>query len=99
MSGGRPRRLAAARAARAGPRWSATCRSAIPSVDASIEAMRAMVEGGVDIIEVGVPYSDPVMDGRRSRPPASRRCAPASAPDPTRCARCRRSPTPAPPRW
>ncbi len=25
--------------------------------------MLAMVEGGVDIVEVGVPYSDPVMDG------------------------------------
>jgi len=34
-----------------------------PSVDVSIDAMRAMVEGGCDIIEVGVPYSDPVMDG------------------------------------
>ena len=34
-----------------------------PSVDVSIEAMLAMVEGGVDIVEVGVPYSDPVMDG------------------------------------
>lgn len=34
-----------------------------PSVDISIEAMRAMVAGGVDIVEVGVPYSDPVMDG------------------------------------
>ncbi|MDT4919554.1 MAG: tryptophan synthase alpha chain [Pseudonocardiales bacterium] len=34
-----------------------------PSVEVSIDAMRAMVEGGVDIIEVGVPYSDPVMDG------------------------------------
>ncbi|HKC29320.1 MAG TPA: tryptophan synthase subunit alpha, partial [Jatrophihabitans sp.] len=34
-----------------------------PSVDMSIGAMRAMVEGGVDIVEVGVPYSDPVMDG------------------------------------
>ena len=30
---------------------------------ASIAAMRAMVEGGVDVIEVGVPYSDPLMDG------------------------------------
>ncbi len=34
-----------------------------PSVDVSIDAMRAMVAGGVDVIEVGVPYSDPVMDG------------------------------------
>jgi tryptophan synthase alpha chain len=34
-----------------------------PSVAASIAAMQAMVEGGVDIVEVGLPYSDPVMDG------------------------------------
>jgi tryptophan synthase alpha chain len=34
-----------------------------PSVEVSIAAMRALVEGGVDIVEVGVPYSDPVMDG------------------------------------
>jgi tryptophan synthase alpha chain len=34
-----------------------------PSVELSIEAMVAMVEGGCDVIEVGVPYSDPVMDG------------------------------------
>jgi len=38
-----------------------------PSVDVSIEAMRAMVDGGADVIEVGVPYSDPVMDVRSSR--------------------------------
>jgi tryptophan synthase alpha chain len=34
-----------------------------PSVGVSIDAMRAMVEGGADVVEVGVPYSDPVMDG------------------------------------
>ena len=34
-----------------------------PSVDGSIAAMTAMVEAGVDIIEVGLPYSDPMMDG------------------------------------
>ena len=34
-----------------------------PSIDGSIEAMLAMVAGGVDIVEVGVPYSDPGMDG------------------------------------
>jgi tryptophan synthase alpha chain len=34
-----------------------------PSVDGSIEAMRAMIDAGCDVIEVGLPYSDPVMDG------------------------------------
>ena len=34
-----------------------------PDVATSIAAMCAMVEGGVDIVEVGVPYSDPLMDG------------------------------------
>ncbi len=34
-----------------------------PDVDGSLEAMTTMVEAGVDIVEVGVPYSDPLMDG------------------------------------
>lgn len=34
-----------------------------PSVQGSIEAMQVMVQGGCDVIEVGFPYSDPVMDG------------------------------------
>jgi len=34
-----------------------------PSVDASCTAIAAMVEAGVDGVEVGVPYSDPSMDG------------------------------------
>ena len=34
-----------------------------PDVELSIAAMRAMVAGGADVVEVGVPYSDPVMDG------------------------------------
>ncbi len=34
-----------------------------PDVDGGIEAMRLMVENGCDVIEVGLPYSDPVMDG------------------------------------
>jgi len=34
-----------------------------PSVEGAIDAMRAMVEGGVDAIEVGLPYSDPLLDG------------------------------------
>jgi len=34
-----------------------------PDVDASIAAMVAMVEAGADVVEIGVPYSDPGMDG------------------------------------
>ncbi|MDT0201291.1 tryptophan synthase subunit alpha [Nocardioides sp. AE5] len=34
-----------------------------PDVDTSIEAMRVMVDAGCDVIEIGLPYSDPVMDG------------------------------------
>ncbi len=34
-----------------------------PDVDRGIEAMRAMVDAGCDVIEIGLPYSDPVMDG------------------------------------
>ncbi|SNQ48230.1 Tryptophan synthase alpha chain [Frankia canadensis] len=34
-----------------------------PTVDGAIAAMRAMVEAGVDVVEVGLPYSDPTMDG------------------------------------
>jgi tryptophan synthase alpha chain len=34
-----------------------------PTVDASIASMRAMAAAGCDVIEVELPYSDPVMDG------------------------------------
>ena len=34
-----------------------------PDVDGGIEALRAMVDAGCDVIEIGLPYSDPVMDG------------------------------------
>ena len=34
-----------------------------PTVADSVEACVAMCESGIDILELGVPYSDPVMDG------------------------------------
>lgn len=34
-----------------------------PSLGESIDAAVALVENGVDILEMGLPYSDPVMDG------------------------------------
>src|SRR3954454_6627615 len=34
-----------------------------PSYDGCIAALTAMVKAGVDIVEIGLPYSDPVLDG------------------------------------
>lgn len=34
-----------------------------PTLEGSIEAAVAMCQNGVDVLELGVPYSDPVMDG------------------------------------
>jgi tryptophan synthase alpha chain len=34
-----------------------------PDVPGAVDAMRTMVDAGCDVIEVGLPYSDPVMDG------------------------------------
>lgn len=34
-----------------------------PTVDGSVDAIKAIVDAGADIVEVGLPYSDPMMDG------------------------------------
>ncbi len=34
-----------------------------PDLGTSIAALEAMVDGGVDVVEIGLPYSDPLMDG------------------------------------
>ncbi|MGW5354907.1 tryptophan synthase subunit alpha [Streptomyces sp. NPDC004031] len=34
-----------------------------PTVDGGIEAIKAACDGGADVIEVGLPHSDPVLDG------------------------------------
>jgi tryptophan synthase alpha chain len=34
-----------------------------PSFDGAVKAATAMVEGGCDVIEIGLPYTDPLMDG------------------------------------
>ena len=34
-----------------------------PTLSDSVEAAVAMCEAGVDVLELGIPYSDPVMDG------------------------------------
>jgi tryptophan synthase alpha chain len=34
-----------------------------PTVPGSVDAVRTMIDAGVDIVELGMPYTDPVMDG------------------------------------
>ncbi|GAB2739644.1 tryptophan synthase subunit alpha [Streptomyces bullii] len=34
-----------------------------PTVDGGIEAIKAVLDGGADVVEVGLPHSDPVLDG------------------------------------
>lgn len=55
-------RLAALRA-EGRPALVAYLPAGFPTLDGSRRAVEAVVRGGVDIVEVGVPYSDPVMDG------------------------------------
>lgn len=43
-----------------------------PSVEDSVRVMAAMVLGGVDLLEVGLPYSDPLMDGPEIQAAAER---------------------------
>jgi tryptophan synthase alpha chain len=35
-----------------------------PTVSGGIAAVRAVLDGGADVIEIGLPHSDPVLDGR-----------------------------------
>lgn len=37
--------------------------AAFPDIDTSVEAAIALARNGADVLEIGVPYSDPVMDG------------------------------------
>jgi tryptophan synthase alpha chain len=34
-----------------------------PTVDASVDLLTGMIDAGCDLVEIGVPYSDPVIDG------------------------------------
>lgn len=67
------------------PRSSATPPVGYPTVEKSIEAVTALVEGGCDLVEVGIPYSDPVMDGTTIQDAAN-----ATSPAVCTCGTCSR---------
>ncbi len=39
------------------------CTAGFPHLDSTLDVMKALEEEGVDIIELGIPYSDPLADG------------------------------------
>lgn len=39
------------------------CTAGYPQLNSTIEVMKALQENGIDIIELGMPYSDPLADG------------------------------------
>src|SRR6187397_400906 len=39
------------------------CTAGYPQLDSTLEIMKALQENGADIIELGMPYSDPLADG------------------------------------
>jgi tryptophan synthase alpha chain len=39
------------------------CTAGFPQLDSTLEVMRSLQDGGADIIELGLPYSDPLADG------------------------------------
>ena len=39
------------------------CTAGYPRLDSTVEVMTALQDNGVDLIELGMPYSDPLADG------------------------------------
>jgi tryptophan synthase alpha chain len=46
-----------------------------PTLDGGVASMRALVEGGADMVEIGLPYSDPLIDGPTIQAAAERALA------------------------
>jgi tryptophan synthase alpha chain len=43
-----------------------------PNYESSIEACRSLIDSGIDILELGVPFSDPLTDGLTNQLAAQR---------------------------
>jgi tryptophan synthase alpha chain len=43
-----------------------------PNLEASVEACRALIDAGIDVLELGVPFSDPLADGLTNQLAAQR---------------------------
>src|SRR5882757_3206017 len=39
------------------------CTAGFPRLDSTVEIMKALQDGGADLIELGMPYSDPLANG------------------------------------
>ena len=39
------------------------CTAGFPRLDSTLEVLKALEENGADLIELGMPYSDPLADG------------------------------------
>jgi len=39
------------------------CTAGFPRLDSTLEVMKALQDNGADMIELGMPYSDPLADG------------------------------------
>ncbi len=51
-----------------------------PNPAASLRAMESVVEGGADILEIGIPFSDPIADGRSIQSAAVRALGSSTTP-------------------
>lgn len=52
-----------------------------PDYDTSLKICRTLIEAGVDILELGVPFSDPLADGKTNQLAAERALAAGGTPD------------------